>query len=107
MVPGFPLCCLVGSGRSAYPNSDSIPPKGFGTTSPCPKKSPAPSSNGPRNPLCRAVGPLLLNPLALWDLADRIDYFPPTPYWWQRMGTAGRELVERYGLKVPIPGLDD
>ncbi len=45
---------------------------------------------------------LLLNPCALWDLADQIDFLLPD-YWLKRMDQIGRELMERHGLEVPIP----
>jgi hypothetical protein len=45
---------------------------------------------------------LLLNPLALWDVADRINVLLP-PYWLPRMEEVGRQLMEEYGLEVAIP----
>ena len=47
---------------------------------------------------------LLLNPLALWDVADLINALLPE-YWLGRMNEVGRQLMEEYGLKVAIPGL--
>jgi hypothetical protein len=49
---------------------------------------------------------LLLNPLALWDVADLIDYLLPA-HWLDRMEAVGREMEEEYDLRVPIPGVDD
>jgi hypothetical protein len=49
---------------------------------------------------------LLLNPYALWDLADLISFLLPD-YWRGRLHKVGLELMERHGLKIPIPGLDD
>jgi hypothetical protein len=49
---------------------------------------------------------LLLNPYALWDLADLIDFVLPD-YWLGRMDQVGRELMERHGLEVAIPGVDE
>jgi hypothetical protein len=49
---------------------------------------------------------LLLNPYALWDLADLIDFLLPD-YWLGRMEHVGRELMERHGLEIPIPGADE
>jgi hypothetical protein len=47
---------------------------------------------------------LLLNPLALWDVADVINAMLPE-YWLGRMNEVGRQLMEEYGLEVTIPGL--
>ncbi len=49
---------------------------------------------------------LFLNPYALWDLADLIGYLMPE-YWLDRLGQVGQELIDRLGLHIPIPGLDE
>jgi hypothetical protein len=46
---------------------------------------------------------LLLNPYALWDLADLIDLILPD-YWQERMAKVGQELMQRLGVEIPIPG---
>jgi hypothetical protein len=46
---------------------------------------------------------LLLNPLALWDLADLIMVLLPE-YWLPRFDEVGRLLMEQHGLEVAIPG---
>jgi hypothetical protein len=48
---------------------------------------------------------LLLNPYALWDLADLINSTFPE-YWQRRLHQVGLELIERYGLNIPIPGAE-
>jgi hypothetical protein len=45
---------------------------------------------------------LLLNPLALWDLSDLISFLHPAS-WRPRMKEAGRELMQRHGLRATIP----
>ena len=49
---------------------------------------------------------LFLNPYALCDLADLIDFLTPE-YWLERLGQVGQELIDRLGLHIPIPGLDE
>jgi hypothetical protein len=49
---------------------------------------------------------LLLNPYALWDLADLIDATLPD-YWLDRMDAHGRELIAHHGLEVTVPVMDD
>jgi hypothetical protein len=49
---------------------------------------------------------LLLNPYALRDLADLIDYSYPD-YWQPRLDQLARENWERYPYNIPIPGLDE
>jgi hypothetical protein len=51
------------------------------------------------------VAILLLNPYALWDLADLIDFLLPT-YWLDRMDQIGRDLMQRHHLEVAIPGVN-
>jgi hypothetical protein len=51
------------------------------------------------------VGPLLLNPYALWDLADQINYDWPE-YWRPLLDQVGKELEEEWGIKIRIPGVD-
>lgn len=49
---------------------------------------------------------LLLNPLALWDFADRVN----TEFasgWLAAIEADAQELVQREGLKVFLPGIDD
>jgi hypothetical protein len=46
---------------------------------------------------------LLLNPYALWDLADLIDLLLPD-YWQEQMAGVGEELMDRFGMEIPIPG---
>jgi len=49
---------------------------------------------------------LLLNPYALYDLTDLIHFLFPD-FWLGRMEQSGREYMERSGVNIPIPGLDD
>jgi hypothetical protein len=49
---------------------------------------------------------LLLNPYALWDLADLIDVTLPD-YWLDRVEPVGQELIAEYGLDTSIPGVED
>ncbi len=49
---------------------------------------------------------LLLNPYALWDLSDLIERLAPA-FWWPRIQQVAQEYVERHGLYIPIPGLDE
>jgi hypothetical protein len=49
---------------------------------------------------------LLLNPYALWDLSDLIDELEPE-FWRERMQQVGQALIDRHGLYIPIPGLDE
>src|SRR5262245_54048635 len=49
---------------------------------------------------------LLLNPLALWDLSDRVN-FDRADYWRPRMEQVGRQLMEEEGIVISIPGVDD
>jgi hypothetical protein len=51
------------------------------------------------------VGPLLLNPYALWDLADRIYYEMPD-YWLPLLDEVGRDLMQEWGIDFEIPGVD-
>ncbi len=48
---------------------------------------------------------LLLNPFALWDLADLILTLLP-PYWSNVFGKVGKEEMERLGRELPLPGID-
>jgi hypothetical protein len=49
---------------------------------------------------------LLLNPYALWDLGDLIDFMRPD-YWRESIERNAQEWWERSGMWVPIPGLDE
>jgi hypothetical protein len=49
---------------------------------------------------------LLLNPAAVWDLSDLVNFVQPD-YWLGLMDQVGRELIEQEGIHVTIPGVDD
>lgn len=52
------------------------------------------------------VAALLLNPFALCELAEVIHEVDGD-FWCERMDKLGRELMEREGLEIPIPGEDE
>jgi hypothetical protein len=52
------------------------------------------------------LGELLLNPYALRDLADLIDYSYPD-YWPPRLEQHALEMWERRPHNIPIPGVDE
>jgi hypothetical protein len=51
------------------------------------------------------IAPVLLNPYALWDLADRIDVEMPD-HWLQLLKEAGKEMMQESGMEIRIPGVD-
>jgi len=51
------------------------------------------------------VGPLLLNPYALWDMADRI-YYEMSDVWLPLVDELGKEIMEEWGMDFEIPGVD-
>ena len=59
------------------------------------------AQHGPTVLESHELAELLLNPLALWDLADLIDFRQPG-YWLQRMEEVGRTLMTKSGLGVSI-----
>jgi hypothetical protein len=61
---------------------------------------------GPDSLRSTELAALLLNPYALWDLADLIDVMLPD-YWLDRAETIGQELIAEHGLDTSIPGVKD
>jgi hypothetical protein len=93
-----------GEQRPAW--SPGVEPR-FRHNQPLPDEKARPvAEQGPSALSSAELAALLLNPYALHDLADLLDTTCPD-YWLERMRAAGEELIQRYGMKIPIPGLDD
>lgn len=63
------------------------------------KKADDVAQHGPSVLESHELAELLLNPLALWDLADLIDFLQPG-YWLPRMEEVGRALMTKSSLGV-------
>jgi hypothetical protein len=93
--------------RQVCPGEDLPPPlapAGFRHNQLLPEdKSSAVVERGPNALTDEELAALLLNPLALWDLADRIHSLLPE-YWLPHLDRVGQELMAEYGLEIAIPG---
>jgi hypothetical protein len=70
------------------------------------EKARAVAERGPGILSSDELAELLLNPFALWDLADLIDCSAPA-YWLPRMEQDAQENWERHRYNVPIPGVEE
>jgi hypothetical protein len=69
------------------------------------EKARAVAEHGPRVLSADELAALLLNPYALWDIADLIRFSFPD-YWLPRLQQVAQEHMERLGLDMSIPGID-
>jgi hypothetical protein len=69
------------------------------------EKALAVAERGPEALTDEELAVLLLNPFALWDLADLILTLLPR-YWMDIFGAVGKEEMERLGRELPLPGID-